>query len=359
MSLFTPIRLGSLELPNRMAMAPMTRLRAGTDGVPGPLVARYYAQRATVGLIVAEATYPSRESRGYVGQTGICDEAQAAGWAMVAHAVHEAGGRIVLQLMHAGRASHPAITGTQDVVGPSALAADGQAHTLLGKRPYPVPRALDPQGIADVVADHVRAARLAVDAGLDGVEVHSANGYLLHEFLASSSNCRTDGYGGSVQNRTRLSREVVEAVVQEIGAERVGVRISPQHNRLGVLEQDLDDVTATYGHLVDALASLGLAYLSVLHDEPAGRFVQDLRHRCGAPLMLNSGFGAVTSREDARDLLAASTADVVAIGRPFIANPDLVTRWRNGHPESDYDPATIYGDGPVGYTDYPALEEAG
>ncbi|MEI4273271.1 alkene reductase [Klenkia sp. LSe6-5] len=357
MDLFSPVQLGDLELANRVVMAPLTRTRSGESGIPGDLVVEHYAQRAGLGLIVTEGTYPSHESRSYPGQPGIVTDEQAAGWARVADAVHARGGKLVMQVMNGGRVSHPAITGTDRIVAPSAIAVPGEVRTPQGKLPYPVPHALTTEEAVAVKAEFVAAARRAVDAGLDGVEVHGANGYLLHEFLGADSNTRTDVYGGSPQARARFVAEVVTEVAAEIGAGRVGLRISPQHGVQGVVEPDADDVAATYGALVDALAPLGLAYLSVLHQDPAGALVQDLRRRFGGPFMVNTGFATPTEREDALGYVGDGLADVVAVGRAVIANPDLVERWVGGHPENAPDPSTFYGDGAKGYTDYPTLAQ--
>ncbi len=355
MDLFSPVQLGDLQLGNRVAMAPLTRMRSGADGVPGDLVVEYYAQRAGVGLIVTEGTYPSTESRAYPGQPGIVTDEQAAGWARVAEAVHARGGSIVMQVMHGGRVSHTDITGTDRIVAPSAIAIDGEAYTPAGKQAYPVPHALSTEEAIGVKAEFVAAARRAVDAGMDGVEVHGANGYLLHEFLSPNTNTRTDIYGGSPQARARFVAEVVSEVAAEVGAGRVGLRISPEHQVQGMAETDRDDVRATYEALLDAIAPLGLAYLSVLHAEPAGNFVQELRARFGGPLMANSGFSSPTTREEAADLISSGRAESIAVGRAVIANPDLVTRWVGGHPENTPDASTFYGPGAAGYTDYPAL----
>ncbi len=358
MDLFSPVTLGDLELANRVVMAPLTRLRSGAAGVPGELVAEHYQQRAGVGLIITEGTYPTPESRAYPGQPGIADDAQAAGWARVAEAVHARGGKVVMQVMHGGRVSHPLITGTDRIVAPSALAIDGEVRTPEGKRPYPVPHALTTDEVREVVDTFVAASVRAVEAGLDGVELHGANGYLLHEFLSPASNQREDAYGGSPENRARLLVEVATAVSAAIGAGRVGLRISPQHDVQGVLETDLADVRATYGTLLDQLRPLGLAYLSVLHREPAGALVQDLRARFGGPVIANSGFGTVTTREEAVALIDSAHADAVAVGRPVIANPDLVERWAGQHPENEPNAALFYAPGAEGYTDYPFLEAA-
>ncbi|QHC56366.1 2,4-dienoyl-CoA reductase-like NADH-dependent reductase (Old Yellow Enzyme family) [Rathayibacter tanaceti] len=352
---FSPLTAGDLDLRNRLVLAPMTRLRSDEQGVPGPIVAEYYAQRASLGLLISEGVFPSAESKGYQGQPGIVTPEQAEGWRAVADAVHAAGGRIVMQIMNAGRVSHTAITGTERIVAPSAIAIDGQVRTPGGMQPFPVPHALTTQELATIRDEFVAAACLAVDAGFDGVEVHSANGYLLHEFLSPASNVRTDAYGGSPAARASFPIEVTRAIADEIGAGRVGIRVSPSHNIQDVLETDADDVRATYEALIDGLAPLGLAYLSVLHAEPAGEFVQDLRSRFGGVLVANSGFGSPTSREEATSLIADGHADAVAVGRPAIANPDLAERWQGGHPENEVVQATVYGGGAEGYTDYERL----
>ncbi|WP_299531783.1 alkene reductase [uncultured Streptomyces sp.] len=354
-ALFDPVSLGDIDLANRVVMAPLTRMRSGADGIPGALVVEHYRQRAGVGLIVAEGTYPSFESQAFVGQPGIVTDAQAEGWRRVAGAVHAEGGRIVLQVMHGGRVTHPDVNGGRRVVAPSAIAIEGEIHTEKGKQPYPVPEALTVKEAQEVVDDFVAAARRAIDAGLDGVEVHGANGYLLHEFLSPAANRRTDEYGGSPENRARLLVEVVTAVAEAVGAGRVGLRLSPEHNIQDALETDRDDVLATYGHLLDRLRPLGLAYLSVLHKEPAGELVQELRRRFGGKVIANSGFSSVTTREEAADLIGATHADAVAVGRAVIANPDLVERWRGGHAENELRAELLYASGAEGYTDYPAL----
>jgi 2,4-dienoyl-CoA reductase-like NADH-dependent reductase (Old Yellow Enzyme family) len=355
MTLYTPLRAGDLELANRVVMAPLTRTRSHHDGVPSDLNVEHYGQRAGLGLIITEGVFPTAESKAYPGQPGIATSEQAAGWARVATAVHDGGGRIVMQLMHGGRVSHPAITGTPRIVAPSAIAIRGEVRTPAGKVPYPVPHALDDAELVEVRDAFVAAARRAVDAGLDGVEIHGANGYLLHEFLSPSANRRDDAYGGPPAARAAFVVEVVAAVAAEVGAGRVGLRLSPAHNIQDIEEVDPDDVRATYAAVVDGIAPLGLSYLSVLHADPTGGLVQDLRSRFGGVLIANSGFGSVTSKEEAEDLLGRGAADAVAVGRLAIANPDLVERWRNGHPENEPNPATFYGDGAEGYTDYPRL----
>jgi N-ethylmaleimide reductase len=355
MDLFSPVSLGDIDLANRVVMAPLTRMRSGADGVPGDLVAEHYAQRASHGLIITEGTYPSAEARAYWGQPGISNDEQVAGWRRVADAVHSEGGRIVLQLMHGGRVSHTDITGTDRIVGPSAIAIAGEVHTPLGKKAFPVPHELTIEEIHAARDNLVEGALRTIQAGLDGVEVHSANGYLLHEFLSPVSNQRTDQYGGSPENRARFTVEVTTAVAAAIGAARVGIRLSPGHNIQDVLELDEADVTATYNAVVDGIAPLGMAYMSVLHNEPTGDFVQNLRTRFGGKLIANSGFGVVTTRDEAIGLVEQNHADAVAVGRLSIANPDLVERWKGNHPENTPNGATFYGPGAEGYTDYPRL----
>ncbi|QIX49074.1 alkene reductase [Rhodococcus sp. DMU1] len=356
MDLFTPVTLGDLELANRVVMAPLTRLRSGASGVPGDLVVEHYRQRASAGLIIAEGTYVNHESQAFVGQPGIVTGEQVAGWRRVAEAVHDRGGRIVLQVMHGGRVTHPDVNGGRRVVAPSAIAIDGVGHTEKGKQPYPVPHALTTEEARAIIGDFVAAARRAIEAGLDGVEIHSANGYLLHEFLSPAANQRADEYGGSPQNRARFVVEVVTAVASAVGAGRVGLRISPEHNIQDAYETDRNDVLATYGTLLEQVRPLNLAYLSVLHADPAGELVQELRRRFGGRLIANSGFASPTTRAEAVQLIEAAHADAVAVGRALIANPDLVERWHGEHPENELRPALFYSPGAEGYTDYPFLQ---
>ncbi|MFT2816752.1 alkene reductase [Leifsonia sp. A12D58] len=355
MDLFSPLALGDLQLSNRVVMAPLTRTRSGEAGVPGALVAEHYAQRASVGLIITEGTYPSHESRAYPGQPGIVTDEQVDGWRAVTDAVHAKGGRIVMQLMHSGRVSHTEITGTERIVAPSAIAIAGETHTATGKVAYPVPHALTTDELATVRDEFVSGAKNAMRAGFDGVEIHGANGYLLHEFLSPVSNVREDGYGQTPTNRARFVIEVTEAVAEAVGAARVGIRLSPMHNIQDVFETDLEESKATYDAVVDGIAPLGLAYLSVLHSDPAGDLVQDLRTRFGGGFIANSGFSRITTRAEAIALVEASHADAVAVGRLVIANPDLVERWQGSLLENEPNQSTFYGSGAEGYTDYPSL----
>ena len=267
--LFSPMTLGELELPNRLVMAPLTRLRSGEEGVPSALVVEHYRQRASLGLIVSEGTYPSPAGRSYPGQPGIVTTEQIAGWKKVTDAVHAEGGRIFAQIMHGGRVSHEDINGGHQVVAPSAIALEAETRTYKGKQAHPVPHELTADEVPVVIQEIVTASRNAIEAGFDGVELHSANGYLLHEFLAPDTNVRTDGYGGSPENRARFVIETVNAVVEALGGNRVGIRISPAHGVQGIAENDPADVRATYEVLVDTIAPLNLAYLSCTRNRPA------------------------------------------------------------------------------------------
>lgn len=356
-TVFDPITVGAWELPQRFVMAPLTRNRAEAGGVPGALAAEYYGQRAGAGLVVTEGTQPSAVGQGYLATPGLHSPEQVDGWRGVAEAVHAGGGRVVAQLMHAGRIAHPDNKDGLDTVAPSAIAAPGEMVTAEGQKPHPVPRALETSEIPGVVEEFAQAARNAVAAGLDGVEVHGANGYLLHQFLAPSTNERTDEYGGSPENRARLTVEAVRAAVEAIGADKVGLRISPAHNIQGVLEEDADDTRATYLALVDGIADLGLAYLSILGD-PASDLFRELRSRFGGVVIANTGFTEVTDLDEVKHIVDGDLADLVAVGRPFLANPDLADRWRDGAELNEPDPSTFYGGGAEGYTDYPTRDAA-
>ncbi|WP_406466480.1 alkene reductase [Streptomyces sp. NBC_01594] len=355
-NLFEPVTVGKWVLSNRIAMAPMTRNRAGEGQVPQEISAQYYGQRAGAGLIIAEGTQPSPRGQGYLDSPGIHSPEQIEGWRLIAEAVHARNGHIVVQLMHVGRIAHSENKPGQETVAPSAIAAPDEIFTAKGMQPYPVPRALETHELPELVEEFVHAARSAVEAGLDGVELHAANGYLLHQFLAPSTNLRTDGYGGSPAARARLVVEVARAVADAIGPERVGIRISPAHNIQGAIEDDAAETAATYRALLDGIAPLGLAYLHALAD-PAEALIQELRARFSGPFIASDGFAQVTTKESAQGILDAGLADVVAVGRPYIANPDLVRRWSTGAELNEADPATFYGGGVSGYIDYPALED--
>ncbi|NHN57142.1 alkene reductase [Calidifontibacter sp. DB0510] len=353
-SAFDPIRIGRWDLPQRFVMAPLTRNRAGKGMAPTELNATYYGQRAGAGLIISEGTQPSERGQGYLNTPGIHTPEQIAGWRKVADAVHADGGTIVIQLMHAGRIAHSDNKNGLETVAPSAVQAPGEMITVNGPKPHDQPRALETDELPQIIAEYVHAAQSTIEAGADGVELHAANGYLLHQFLAPNTNQRTDGYGGSPQARARFVIEVAQAVADAIGADRVGMRISPGHAFNGIEETDPADIRATYQTLVDGIAPLGLAYLSILAD-PAAELTQDLRRRFGGPVIVNSGFGSITTLQDVDDILQADLGDAVAVGREFIANPDLPARWRAGADLNEIDDSTFYGGGAKGYTDYPQL----
>jgi 2,4-dienoyl-CoA reductase-like NADH-dependent reductase (Old Yellow Enzyme family) len=356
--LLEPFRLGDLALPNRVVMAPLTRGRAGTRRIPNPLMAEYYVQRASAGLIVAEATTISEQANGWLESPGIYTDAMEAGWTGVTAAVHAAGGRIFLQLWHMGRASHSDFHGGSLPASASAVRIDGDGIlTPLGKKPYETPRPLEAREIADVVADYGRAAARARAAGFDGVEIHAANGYLIDQFLQSRTNLRTDAYGGSVEKRARFLRDVVEAVSAEWPAHRVGVRISPNgvFNDMGspdfreqftFVATMLDRCDLAYLHVVDGLA-FGFHRLG----EPM--ILTEFRQVFRGPLMGNCGY----TRDAAEQALTGGVADLIAFGRPFISNPDLVERFRHGWPLAE--PAAMAAwyapTGAAGYTDFPAF----
>ncbi|WP_047690007.1 alkene reductase [Kocuria sp. ZOR0020] len=356
-TLFDSLTAGDLQLRNRVVMAPLTRSRAEEDGVPTDLHVEYYTQRAGAGLIITEGTFPAFTNRAFVGQPGIVTDEQQAGWARVAEAVHEQGGTVVMQIMHAGHVTHPGLTRGAQPEAPGETAPDrGEIRTYDGKQEIITARALTADDLERVKNEFVAGARRAVDAGMDGVELHGANGYLLHEFLSPVTNQRDDEYGGSPDARAKFVAEVIQAVAAEIGPGRTALRISPEHNIQGVPETDHDDVLATYDALLDQIKNLGLAYLSVLHADVDGEFVAHLRERFNGVFMLNSGFGSNTTRDEAEHMVEAGIADAVVVGRPIIANPDLVERWRNGAEENQPNPATFYTPGARGYTDYPFAE---
>ena len=356
MELYSSFDFGPYQLRNRLVMAPMTRLRAGVEGVPGDLVAEYYAQRASMGLIVTEGVFPDLAARTWLGQPGIETPEQIAGWRKIADVVHDRGGTIVMQIMHAGRLSHPTINGTGRVVSASATTAPGYTHNTAGRVDYIQAEPLTEPEIEQIIASWVRASRHAIDAGMDGVQIHGANGYLIHQFLSTNTNLRTDAWGGSPEARARLAIEVTRAVVAEIGGERTSIRLSPQHNIQGIEETDVSDVDATYHHLARELEPLGLGFVDILHADPASGLVQGLRRAIGAPLVVNQGFVTMTTRDSAAAYISEGVADAVAAGRPALANPDLVERWRTGAPENTPIQETIYGGGASGYTDYPTLQ---
>ena len=352
-SLWKPITIGEIHLEHRLAMAPMTRDRSTPEGVPTQLNAEYYAQRASTALIITEGTQPSDDGQGYMLTPGIYNDEQIAGWTGVTDAVHNAGGRIVIQLMHVGRISHPSNTSHgRQPVAPSAVKPAGQMFTASGPQEIPEPRALSEQEIADTVQDFRHAAAAAIAAGADGVEIHGANGYLVQQFLSSNANQRTDRYGGSIPNRIRFAVEVASAVAEEIGPGRTGIRISPGNPFNDIVE---DDVPELYEALLDALAPLGLAYLHVLHGGNED-LLRSIRHDWPGALVLNRPGADMETR--ARDI-DDGLADVIAVGTMVLTNPDLVTRVKTGAPLNEPDPSTFYGGDERGYTDYPTTIAVG
>lgn len=347
-ALFLHFRLGPLQLANRVVMAPMTRRRANADNVPSPLAATYYAQRASAGLIIGEACLVCAEGASFPGSPGLYNAAQEQAWAAIVAAVHRANGRIFAQLWHAGRYSDPAFLAGALPVAPSAIALRGEFDTPTGRQAFVTPRPLRIDELLALVESFARAAQHARQAGFDGVEIHAAQGYLLDQFLRDGANHRDDGYGGSVAARARLLYEVVDAVAATIGADRVGVQLSPR-SRLGDMEDS--NPVGTFTQVVEHLDTCGLAYLQVFEpSEPGVRVSPYLRRAFRGPFIVNGGYDAATAAE----AIANGAADLVSFGRPFIANPDLVDRLRRGIPLAVPDTKTYYGGGAAGYIDYPA-----
>lgn len=351
-ALWSPVIAGALELPNRLAMAPMTRDRSHEDGSPTALNALYYAQRASMGLLITEGTQPSEDGQGYLLTPGVHTDEHIDGWRSVTDAVHREGGRLVIQLMHVGRVAHPDNTphGRQPVA-PSAIQPANAMFTATGMQPMPEPRALSTDEVRDVVDDFRAAARAAVAAGADGVEIHAANGYLLQQFLSSNANQRTDRYGGSIDNRIRLTVEVASAVADEIGADRTGIRISPGNPFNDIVE---DDPRELYPALVQALAPLKLAYLHIAWRGEDDSLLRELRAAWPNTLLLNRGGADLATR--VRDV-ETGLADVIAVGALALANPDLVDRLRLNATLNTPDPSTFYGGDARGYVDYPRLAD--
>ncbi|MFD7663578.1 alkene reductase [Streptomyces sp. NPDC059788] len=349
---FDSFPLGGLRLPNRLVMAPMTRSRAFADGIPNSSAAAYYAQRATAGLIVSEGVQPSAQSQSNPSTPGLHNDAQVAAWRPVTHAVHASGGRIFAQLMHGGRVGHPAVAGHHPVA-PSAVALRAEVFTgPKGPLPAPVPRALSTDEVRDEVRVFADAARRAVDAGFDGVELHGANGYLIQQFLSSNANRRTDAYGGSVTGRIRFAVEAAEAAADAIGADRVGIRLSPGGT---VWDMSEDDVPRLYGALFDALAPLGLAYVHLLATAGEDLLVA-LRKAWPTAFILNPG-GQIGPREGDQETgehWLGLGADLISYGRAYIGNPDLVERFRAGLPLRATGRETWYQGGDSGYLDFPS-----
>jgi len=350
-TLLDPLKIGDLELPNRILMAPLTRNRStGPGRVPNAMMRDYYAQRASAGLILSEATSVAPAGVGYPHTPGVWSDEQVEGWRKIVEGVHAAGGRIFLQLWHVGRISDPIYQDGALPVAPSALAPKGHVSLVRPQRAFVTPRALKTQEIPDVIQAFRRGAENAKAAGFDGVEVHGANGYLLDQFLQDSTNKRDDGYGGSIENRARLLLEVTDAVVSVWGAGRVGVHLAPRGDMHDVGDSNLP---ATFGHVARELGKRSIAFLCARESTKAPRLGPDLKTAFGGVYIANEGF----SRDDAEAAIEAGEADAVAFGKLFIANPDLPRRFSLGAPLSAWNAQTFYTDGPAGYTDYPALEE--
>ncbi len=349
--LFEPFQLGDLTLANRMVMAPMTRNRADENGVVPPMMVTYYQQRASAGLIVTESTHVSPEGVGYPSTPGIYNDAQAASWLRVTDAVHSAGGHVFVQLQYCGRISHPSLLPNNATpVGPSALRPTGQAVTYSGMQDFVTPRALETREIPDIVAQFQHGAEMAERAGFDGVEVHGGNGYIVDQFLRDGSNHRTDAYGGSVQNRMRLLNEILDAVRALWPAQRVGVRLTPENSFNSMSDSDPQ---AHFEYFFEQLSPRGLAYVHVLEGDMMTKIsaldYRALRSKFAGPYIANNGYDLVRAQTAIRN----GAVDLVAFGTPFLANPDLVRRYRQRLPLNEADPSTFYGGNEAGYTDYP------
>ncbi|WP_029921410.1 alkene reductase [Nevskia soli] len=353
-TLFDPIKIGSLNCPNRIWMAPLTRGRGTREHVPTELMATYYAQRASAGLILTEATGITVEGSGWPYAGGLWSAEQVQHWKTVTDAVHQAGGRIFAQLWHMGRVVHPSLHGVQPVSA-SATTAPGKAHTYEGKQPYVEARPLGLEEIPRLIGDYVTAARNAIDAGFDGVQLHAANGYLIDQFLRDGSNHRTDIYGGPIENRIRLLREVTEALIKTVGADRTAVRLSPNGDSQGVDDSNQD---ALFPAAAAALDALGIVFLELREPGPDGTFGKSDRPPV-APLIRKAFKGVLVLNSDydfarGQAALASGAADAITYGRKFLANPDLPHRFAKGIPLNVDDPKTWYSQGPEGYITYPA-----
>lgn len=358
-SLFDPIRLGSLDLPNRILMAPLTRARATRAHVPTPIMAEYYAQRSGAGLIISEATGISQEGLGWPYAPGIWSEQQVEAWKPIVKAVHDKGGRIALQLWHMGYLVHPDFLGGAQPVSSSVATAPDLAHTYDGRKPYGEARPLRDDEIPRLLSDYENAARNAVAAGFDGVQIHAANGYLLDEFLRDGINMRTDRYGGPIENRVRLVTKVAQVVSGVVGPDRTGIRFSPNGPIQGVDDSNPEPLFALAAEM---MARVGLAYIELREPGPDGTFgkatvppvAPAIKSAFGGPLILNSDYDGQTAQQ----ALDAGQADAIAFGRTYLANPDLPERIAKKSPLNEIDKATLYSQGAEGYVDYPALQEA-
>lgn len=355
--LFSPLHIGAVELPNRILMSAMTRTRATDDNVPTELMANYFSQRAGAGLLVTDCTAVSAQAKGVICGPGIWRDDHISGWRKVTDRVHRAGGRIFCQLWHCGRVAHPDMRDGEIPVAPSAIPASGDFFLRDGRVDFPIPRELEIEEIPGIVADFAQATRNARTAGFDGVELHGANGYLHDQFLQDGSNRRSDAYGGSAKNRARFLIETTQAMIGAWDAAHVGARLSPSSYLYGV---DDSNKLETFDTVIAGLSALGIAYLTLLEPNAADlkkgvqitHVADTFRTRVTVPLIVNGGF----DKAKGNDALAAGQADAVAFGVPYIANPDLVERFRTNAPLNEPDRSTFYGVGPKGYTDYPALD---
>lgn len=352
-TIFDSVQLGTYTLPNRIIMAPLTRGRADKGGIPNAMMAEYYGQRADAGLIISEATAISPQGYGWVGAPGIWNDAQALGWKQVTTTVHVKGGRIFLQLWHMGRISHPDFQNGDPPVAPSAIAAVGHANTPHGKKDYVIPRALDLEEIHALPQTYAEAAKRAISAGFDGVEIHAANGYLLDQFIRDGSNQRTDAYGGPIDNRVRLLIEVATAVCDTIGADQVGVRLAPVSGNNSMHDSN---PVATFTRAAELLNNVGIAYLHTVEALPGHRMATEgervtphMRKVFHRPLITNGGYTPAL----ANAVLEAGEADAISFGISYVANPDLAFRFRHQYPLNEPNVQTLYTTGPVGYVDYP------
>lgn len=355
-SLFDPLSVGAINAPNRIFMAPLTRGRADTNGVPSDLMVEYYTQRATAGLIITEATGISRQGLGWPYAPGLWSDEQVDGWKRVTSSVHAAGGRIVAQLWHMGRQVHSSVTGEQPVSS-SATRTDGQVHTYQGKQDFEAARPLGLDEIPPLLTSYELATQNAIASGFDGVQIHGANGYLIDQFLRDNANFRDDRYGGSIENRIRLMREVTERVVSIIGADRTSIRLSPNGDSQGVNDSN---PIALFTTAAKALSEIGIAFLELREPGPDGTFGKtdvpkispNIREVFSGPLVLNSDYDTV---EEAQGVIDSGIADAITFGRTFLANPDLPRRLQEGASLNQSDPKTWYSQGPHGYIDYPTL----
>jgi len=347
-TLFDPVRIGAWDLPNRIVMAPLTRARAGTERIPNALMAEYYTQRASAGLIISEATSVTPMGVGYADTPGVWSPAQVAGWKLVTQSVHKAGGRMLLQLWHVGRISDPMFLNGALPVAPSAIAAAGHVSQVRPLRPFVTPRALELEEIPGIVEAYRQAAENAQEAGFDGVEIHGANGYLLDQFLQDKTNHRTDAYGGPIENRARLLLEVADAVISVWDADRVGTHLSPRGDSNDMGDSD---PLATFGYVARELGKRRIAFICIRESLGPKRIGPQLKAAFGGRCIANEKF----TRATASQVLAAGEADAVAFGVLFLSNPDLPERFRQNAPLNEPDPPTFYAPGPKGYTDYPFL----